>query len=533
MSIFVNNIILSLDDNEDLVYDIALKSLKLDHSNIKDIRIRKKSIDARREKIRLVYSVCVNLKDPEFEPKLVKELNKPNIVWRGEGKKEEEINTDELTLIKRPVIVGFGPAGIFSALKLAKAGLRPIVLERGKDIDKRAADVESFWKGGCLNTESNVQFGEGGAGAFSDGKLNTGINDENVEYVLKTFYEHGAKENILINTRPHVGTDILRKVVKSIRQEIINLGGEIRFYAKVSDIIIKNSKVTGVKLSDGEVIETDVLILALGHSARDTIEMLYNRGFMIIQKPFSAGVRLERPQKDIDRAIYGKYAGHPKLPPAEFKLSYREGTRGVYTFCMCPGGVVVPASSEEGGVAVNGMSYSDRAGENANAAVVVSVLPEDFESSHPLAGFEFQRNLERLAFEAGGRNYYAPVQCARDFIDGSISKSFKDVLPTYSIGTRFCDLNNILPTFICEMIKKGLNNFDKKLDRFNSKKGLLTGVETRTSSPVRICRDENMMAIGIMGVYPVGEGAGYAGGIVSAAVDGIKASNEIIKKFKI
>ncbi|MDP4153714.1 MAG: hypothetical protein Q8865_09800 [Bacillota bacterium] len=534
MSIIVNSIPLSLNSDEKDVLEKAVKAIQIPSAQVRSVYIRKKSVDSRRKNhIQIIYSVGVELENEALEREIVSKLSSPNIVFlesESDNSIEQHITR---TKIKRPVIIGFGPAGMFAALCLARAGFHPIIIERGDDIDTRASSVQTFWSGGKLDPESNVQFGEGGAGTFSDGKLNTGIKASLIRNVLNTFYEFGADKDILINARPHIGTDVLRNVVKNLRKKIIDLGGEIHFRTRLEEIIIKNSKVEALKLSGGAIFEADVVMLAIGHSARDTYNMLYRKGFKLEQKPFSAGVRLEQLQETVDSALYGKFAGHPALPPGEYKFSYREGDRGVYSFCMCPGGYVVAASSEEQSVVTNGMSYKSRSGSNANSAIVVSVLPSDFADNHPLSGISFQQELERNAFIAGGNNYYAPVQISEDFVNNKISNNFKDVQPTYSIGTSFYDLNQMLPTFISDMIKKGLYSFDKQLRGFNSLGGLLTGVETRTSSPVRITRGSDMQSVNIIGAYPIGEGAGYAGGITSSAVDGIKAAKEIISHFTV
>jgi len=425
-----------------------------------------------------------------------------------------------------------GPAGMFAGLILARNGYKPIIIERGQNIDDRTKIVESFWRTGKLDTESNVQFGEGGAGTFSDGKLMTRIKDYRCDYVLEELINAGAQSEIIYKSKPHIGTDVLKKVVKNIRETIIGLGGEIRFNSKLEDIIVKNSKLKGV-IINGETLPCEALILAIGHSSRDTYEMLYKNNVFMIQKPFAIGVRVEHNQKMINKNQYGKFAEHPRLKAAEYKLTYtsKELNRSVYSFCMCPGGKVVAAASENGRLVVNGMSYSARDGENSNSAIVVSVGPDDFEGNSPLAGIEFQRRYEELAFKIAGGNYFAPVQLVEDFLNDRVSKNIGNVKPTYMPGYEFCDLKMCLPECVVKSLKEAFVKFDKKIEGFAGKDSIFTGIETRTSSPIRIQRNDNMQSVSVMGLYTAGEGAGYAGGIVSAAVDGIKVAESIIKEW--
>ncbi len=428
---------------------------------------------------------------------------------------------------KRPVIVGTGPSGIFGGLILARMGYRPILLERGECVEKRVKDIELFWESGKLNLESNVQFGEGGAGTFSDGKLNTLTKDPRGRKVLEEFVLHGAPREILYVNKPHIGTDILRRVVINMRKTIISLGGDVRFNSKLTDLIIEKGRLKSIIINDEEEINTDLLLMCLGHSARDTFDMLYKRGVEIQQKAFSIGVRIEHLQDMIDSVQYGKFAGNKNLGAADYKLAgHFENKRSAYTFCMCPGGEVVAASSEENRIVTNGMSYYKRNKENANSALLVGVNPEDFESNHPLAGVEFQRKWEGLAFKSGGGNYIAPVQLVGDFLAGIPSTSFGTVKPSYTPGVKLTDLRECLPDYVTETIKMALIEFNKKLGGFSSSDAIMTGVETRSSSPIRINRDERYES-NIKGIYPVGEGAGYAGGIVSAAVDGIRVAEQI------
>lgn len=514
----LNNIKISIDKGESILQSIACNILKIQKKEVKNFKIYKKSIDARnKEHIRFVYTVDLEIEnESRFKDKIIKENEKnKDIVIKRKSK-------------KRPVVVGAGPAGIFAALNLAKAGFCPIIIERGKKVDERKKDVELFWKEGKLNTESNVQFGEGGAGTFSDGKLTTQISDELCRNVLTEFVKCGAPKDIMYEAKPHIGTDKLVNVVKKMREEIESLGGEFLFSEKLTDIVVEKGEVVGVKCS--KYIETDTLILAIGNSSRDTFEMINSKGLEIIKKPFSVGFRIEHLQKMINKSQYGKSAEHKNLGAAEYKLVYHgKDNRAAYTFCMCPGGSVVAAASEEEGVVTNGMSTYSRDGVNANSAVLVGIFPEDFSDESPLAGIYFQRELEKKAFIAGGKTYKAPAQLVVDFLNGEKSKKVGEVIPTYTPGVEFCDFNKILPEFITKTLKEALVEFDKKIKGFANEDAIITGVETRSSSPIRIVRDENFES-NIKGIYPCGEGAGYAGGIMSSAVDGIKCAVAILEK---
>lgn len=482
----------------------------------RNVRISKKSIDARRE-LSFVYSVTAEIDRPR------RKITDPQI--REYTEAELELSRGNEKMEHRPVIVGFGPAGMFAGLLLSEMGYKPLILERGADVEERTAAVERFIKLGVLDTNTNIQFGAGGAGTFSDGKLTTRINDPLTAYVLKKLYELGAPEDILYKAKPHIGTDILREVVANTDFRIRELGGEIRYKTTAKDI--RDGKLT----ADGEVIPFDVLILATGHSARDTYAELMDSGFAVEPKPFSVGVRAEHLQSDIDTAMFGEHAGDPYLGHAEYQLSYRRGERGCYTFCMCPGGTVVPSASEEFGVVTNGMSTRARDGRNANAAVCVSVLPTDY-GEDPRAAIEFQRNLERQAYNLGGGGYTAPMQTVGDLLDGKSGTEYSKIVPTYRDGNvKPADLTKIFPSFVTEMLKAGISDFGRKIKGYDEKSVPLTGVETRTSAPVRILRGENLVALGKRGIYPCGEGAGYAGGIVSAAVDGIRVASKIIEKY--
>ena len=481
-----------------------------------NLKISKKSIDARRE-ISFVYTVYaeIDAKREITEDAEIKLFSEPSL---PETAGEEK-------LMHRPVIVGFGPAGIFAALLLAKRGYAPIVFERGSSVADRIRAVDRFINDGVLDTNTNIQFGAGGAGTFSDGKLTTRISDPKISYVLRTLCELGAPEEILYKAKPHIGTDILRKVIENADCAIRELGGEIRYNSTVSDITDTSFAV------DGERMAFDVLVLACGHSARDTYGELIRDGFAVEAKPFSVGVRAEHLQADVDSAMFGIHAGDPTLGHAEYQLSHRIGERACYTFCMCPGGVVVPSSSEEAAVVTNGMSYHARDGRNANAAVCVSVNRDDF-GGDPRSAIEFQRTLERRAYTVGGGDYFAPMQTVGDFLAGKRGTDYSKVIPTYRDGkVKLSNFDEIFPPFVCEMLRAGLHNFGRKIKGYDEDHVTLTGVETRTSAPVRILRGDDCRALGHRSIYPCGEGAGYAGGIVSAAVDGLRVALSIMSQY--
>lgn len=535
MTIKINNLVMDLDGTVEELRHKVSRRLKVNEEEFKSFKILKESIDARHKNdIKVNYAVSVKLGlNGAGEEKFVQRLRNKDVIIEKE-RFREELQFGSTKLSSRPVVAGMGPAGLFAALILAENGYRPIVIERGQDVDNRTSTIEEFWDKDkrILNPESNVQFGEGGAGTFSDGKLTTRIKDSRCSYVLERFVEAGAPEEITYVGKPHIGTDILKDVVKNIREKIISLGGEVRFSSKLTDIKVENGKLKSIEVN-GEPMDCEALILAIGHSARDTYEMLYKRGVFMEQKPFAIGARIEHLQSLIDESQYGVYATHPKLKTADYKLTYtsKETGRAVYSFCMCPGGRVVAAASEENMVAVNGMSYYKRDLENANSALVVSVGPDDFKDSHPLSGMEFQRHYESLAYKVGGGNYNAPAQMVKDFLKGQVSTKLGNVTPSYEPGITFADLSQCLPSYVIDTLKEGIMVFDKRIKGYGSSDAILTGIETRTSAPVRIKRDENGESLNTKGLYPSGEGAGYAGGIVSAAVDGMKAAEKIIQLY--
>ena len=525
----INEIRLNLNEDEALLKAKAARLLKINEKYINSLSIFKKSVDARKkDDVHFSYSVDVEIALDENQIVSKCKSNKVSIV---KPYIYEPVQNKRKSAF-RPVIVGFGPAGMLAGIILAEAGLQPIILERGKDIDSRQKDVNEFWTKARLDEESNVQFGEGGAGTFSDGKLTTGIKSPYIRKVLNELYEAGAPEEILYSSKPHVGTDRLAIVVKNIRKKIERLGGEVRLESKLEKLHVANGFVHGIRYRKGNEIfdiETDSVIMAIGHSARDTVEMLYNMGVEIIQKPFSAGARIEHPQSLINKSQYGKFADNPKLGAADYKLScHGLHERGAYTFCMCPGGTVVAAASEKGGVIVNGMSSLARDGENANSALLVGIEPKDFPSEHPLAGIYYQREIEQKAFELAGSSYKAPAQLVGDFLQNKKSTSLGEVNPTYPLGVELTKLDECLPERVCSTMKSAISEMDKKLNGFALYDAVLTAPETRSSSAVRILRDE-FMQCNISGVYPCGEGAGYAGGIVSAAVDGIKCAHMVLE----
>lgn len=523
----IADITLPLSAGKEELVKQASARLSLPEKEILSLKIMKKSVDARKKQdVHFQYTVGVTLKGGE--EKVVGKIGDAKISHMEPYHYERPICR---RLVKRPVVVGFGPAGMFAALILAQAGQRPIVLERGADVEKRTRQVEAFWNGGALNPDSNVQFGEGGAGTFSDGKLNTGTKDGRAGKVFEELVKAGAPEEILYEAKPHVGTDLLPGIVKAIREQIIALGGDVYFETKLVEMVSQQEKINQVVVErDGErqTIETQHVILAIGHSARDTFEAILEQGVAMEQKPFSIGARIEHPQVAINRAQYGSFAEHPALGAADYKLAaHLENGRGVYTFCMCPGGQVVAAASEPGRLVTNGMSRYARDEKNANAALLVGVNSADFESEHPLAGMYFQRKWEEEAYRAGGGDFRAPAQRVGDFLKGKASRSFGTV-PSYRPGVVPADLSTCLPSYVVESMQQGILLMERRLRGFSNPDAVLTGVETRSSSPVRMTRGADGQSLTLAGLYPCGEGAGYAGGIVSAAVDGIRAAEAVL-----
>ena len=524
----ISGISLSPDTDEREACSIAANELK--RAGINPARIRfsiyKKSVDARRKNdVRLVYSVAAKFEVPQNIKTPV--IKKYRIAEMLDGELDIQYGTQVSKY--QPLVVGMGPAGLFCALLLAENGYEPIIIDRGDSVSERTKKYDAFFKFGILDVESNIQFGAGGAGTFSDGKLLTRINDPKINYVLRRFCDFGAPEEILTAAKPHIGTDLLLGVVENILSRIESLGGKVLYRTKLESLSEKAYGTVCAHTTKGDILCSS-LVLATGHSARDTYEMLLKKGYMIEAKTFSVGVRIEHRREDIDKSLYGNFAGHPKLGKGEYHLSDTTGERGVYTFCMCPGGEVVAAASEEGGVVVNGMSRQARDGENSNSAIAVNVWQKDYDGT-PMGAIEFQRNIERKAFLTGGADYSAPIQTVGDFLEGKSGSEPSQVFPTYRAGqVRVADMNNVLPDFICRELRRGILSFDRKLAGFASYSAILTGAETRTSAPVRIMRNEEFLAIGRCSIYPCGEGAGYAGGITSAAIDGIRVAQKVMER---
>lgn len=532
----INQLKLPVEHGPEEIKIKAAKMLRLPPEAIRQVYIRRQSLDARK-KPELYYSYVVDVElAAGGEGKMVHKLKNPNIMPAQENAyvfPEPESRGYGNPMSARPVIIGTGPAGLFCGLMLARHGFCPLLLERGDDVDTRRQKVEAFWLNGSLDRHSNVQFGEGGAGTFSDGKLNTLVKDPagRNRLVLEIFVEFGADPAILYQQKPHIGTDVLSGIVKNIRQEIIRLGGEVRFGCPVTDLITEEERLTGVVTAAGEQILTDTVVLAIGHSARDTFEMLYRRQVPMDQKAFAVGLRIQHPQSMINFSQYGRSLAD-RLGAASYKLTWQtkglhSGGRGVYSFCMCPGGYVVNASSEPGRLAVNGMSYHSRAGQNANSALIVTVTPADFPDRTPLGGVACQRELERLAFAgAGGR---IPVQLYHDFAANRISTAIGDVIPQMKGEWSFANLRQVLPETFNQALLEAMKEFGTMIQGFDRPDAVLAGVESRTSSPVRIWRDDTLESR-LKGLYPCGEGAGYAGGITSAAMDGVKAAEAVARR---
>lgn len=515
-------------DNIQEVKTKISKKLNCDKKEILEIKITKKSLDAR-NKPNLYYIYETDIKVIDEDKIFKRNMHNNDILI---SPKEEYLypNQGNIPLQTRPIVVGSGPAGLFCAYLLAEQGFKPITIERGEPVEKRIETVEAFWKNGILNKNSNVQFGEGGAGTFSDGKLNTLVKDKDyrMKKVFEIFVECGASPEILYTHNPHIGTDVLREVVKNIRNKIIAYGGIFLYHSCLTNLIIENKQIKGIEINHQDILKSDIIVLAIGHSARDTFEMLLKNGIHLEPKPFAIGLRVQHPQELINQNQYGENYVQ-SLPAASYKLTYRTSTgRGVYSFCMCPGGYVVNASSEENRLAINGMSYHDRASNNANSAIVVTVSPEDY-GKNPLDGMNYQRKLEEKAYQLG--NGKIPIQLLKDFHNNVETTNLGNISPIFKGDYKPANLNELLPDYISASMKEAFPNFAKKIKGFNQDDTILAGIESRTSSPVRIPRNEELESIDIEGIYPCGEGAGYAGGITTSAMDGLKVAEAIIQKY--
>lgn len=519
---------------EDLTTAITTK-LKISAEQMASFVMFKRGYDARNKRnIQLIYTLDITLTDSDLTHDLLVQFDSDHHVKATPDTSYKYVGEAPKDLTERPIVIGFGPCGLLAGLTLAQMGFKPIIIERGNEVRQRTKDTFGFWRQRKLNTESNVQFGEGGAGTFSDGKLYSQVKDPNHygRKVMTEFVKAGAPDEILFVSKPHIGTYKLVTMVEKMRAEIIELGGEVRFATRVDDLHITDSKVTGVTLNSGETLKTNHVVLAVGHSARDTFEMIHDKGVYVEAKPFSIGFRIEHKQSTIDKARFGDNAGNEILGAADYKLVHHcKNGRSVYSFCMCPGGTVVAAASEEGRVVTNGMSQYSRNERNANSAIVVGIDPERDYPNHPLAGIDLQRQLETLAFELGGKDYSAPAQTIGDFLKGKPNSELGDVSPSYTPGITLTDLSKALPDFAVDAIREAIPAFNKKIQGFSSDDGLLTGVETRTSSPISIKRNKEFQSINTKGLFPAGEGAGYAGGILSAGIDGIKVAEAVAKSM--
>ena len=528
----ITDLQLPLDHAEADLKEAVLKRLKISDAELINFTVFKRSYDARKKSaIVLIYTIDVEVKDDEALLHKIKNIQGQAKIGKTPDTSYKFVTHAKEGNYPRPVVIGFGPCGLFAALILAQMGFKPIVLERGKAVRERTKDTWGLWRKRELQPESNVQFGEGGAGTFSDGKLYSQVKDPKHygRKVLTEFVKAGAPEEIMYVSKPHIGTFRLVKMIEEMRANIIELGGEIRFQQKVTDFDIQDGEVRGLTINDQERIEADHVVLAVGHSARDTFQLVYDKGVYVEAKPFSVGFRIEHPQSIIDKARFGPNAGNKILGAADYKLVHHaKNDRSVYSFCMCPGGTVVAATSEPGRVVTNGMSQYSRNERNANSAIVVGISPEVDYPGHPLAGIDFQRKLESKAFELGGGTYNAPGQLIGDFLANRPSSELGDVVPSYKPGITLCNLADALPAFAIEAIREAIPEFDKQIKGFSLKDAILTGVETRTSSPIRIKRkDDDMQSLNTRGLFPAGEGAGYAGGILSAAIDGIKVAEAL------
>jgi uncharacterized FAD-dependent dehydrogenase len=523
---------LPIDHPDEDLRPALVQRLEIDSADLLDFTLFKRSYDARKKSSELcfIYTIDFTVRD---EAAVLKRLGNDRNVGPAPDTSYKVVGHAPADLSERPLVVGFGPCGIFAGLLLAQMGFKPIILERGNEVRQRTKDTWGLWRKNVLNPESNVQFGEGGAGTFSDGKLYSQIKDPQFHgrKVLHEFVKAGAPQEILYVSKPHIGTFRLTGVVADMREQIIALGGEVRFEQRVTDVLIEDGQMLGVVLDSGERIESRHVIMALGHSARDTFRMLHSHGVYMEAKPFSVGFRIEHPQSLIDQARLGKYAGHPKLGAADYKLVHHaKNGRSVYSFCMCPGGTVVAATSEVNRVVTNGMSQYSRNERNANSGIVVGITPEDYPGG-PLAGIELQERLESHAYLLGGSTYEAPAQLVGDFIAGKVSPALGSVEPSYKPGVKLVDLADALPAYAIEALREALPAFGKQIKGFDLHDAVLTGIETRTSSPLRITRGADMQSLNVKGLFPAGEGAGYAGGILSAGVDGIRIAEALARSM--